>query len=59
MEALGFTGDELELMAGQATLGTMILFPLVLVILFTILYFWMRNRKIEEDASSDVEMASA
>ncbi len=57
--AQGFTGDELELLAGQATLGTMVLFPLILVVAFTILYFWMRNRKPKEDASSDVEMASA
>lgn len=40
----GLTGDELELVAGQATLGTMVAFPAILVILFTILYFWMRNR---------------
>ena len=48
MAAQGFTGDELELMAGQATLGTMVLFPLILVVLFTVLYFWMRNRKSAE-----------
>ncbi len=59
MAAQGFTGDELELMAGQATLGTMVLFPLILVVLFTILYFWMRNRKPEQEQSSDMEMASA
>ena len=59
MAAQGFTGDELELVAGQETLGTMILFPLILVVLFAILYFWMRNRKSDETASGDVEMASA
>jgi MFS family permease len=42
--AQGFTGDELELVAGQATLGTMVLFPGILVVLFAILYFWMKNR---------------
>jgi hypothetical protein len=41
--AAGLTGDELELVAGQATLGTMVIFPLILVGLFTILYFWVRN----------------
>jgi len=41
----GLKGDELELVAGQATLGTMVLFPAILVVLFTILYLWMRNRK--------------
>jgi len=56
MATQGFTGDELDLMAGQATLGTMVLFPLILVGLFTILYFWMRNRKSE---STDAEVAES
>ncbi len=43
--AQGLTGDELELVSGQETLGTMVLFPGILVILFTILYFWMKSRK--------------
>ena len=47
MAAQGYTGDELELLSGQATLGTMVLFPLILIGLFTILYFWMRNRDEE------------
>lgn len=42
--AQGLTGDELELVAGQATLGTMVAFPGILIIAFTILYFWMKNR---------------
>ena len=54
MAAQGFTGDELELMAGQATLGTMVLFPLILVVLFTILYFWMRKRESKEDSNDSV-----
>ncbi|WP_276390036.1 MFS transporter [Eudoraea chungangensis] len=45
--AQGLTGDELELVAGQATLGTMVLFPGILIILFTLLFFWMKNRKPE------------
>lgn len=52
--AQGLTGDELELVSGQATLGTMVLFPAILIVLFTILYFWMKNRK-----KSEVEMATA
>jgi len=55
MATQGFTGDELDLMAGQATLGTMVLFPLILVGLFTILYFWMRNRETKGD-STDAEV---
>ncbi len=45
--AAGFTGDELELVAGQATLGTMVLFPAILVVLFTILHFWVKKRTSE------------
>jgi MFS family permease len=45
--AQGLTGDELELVAGQATLGTMVLFPSILIVLFTILYFWMKNHKTD------------
>jgi len=40
----GLTGDELELVAGQATLGTMVAFPAILIVAFGILYFWMKNR---------------
>ncbi|MCB0686923.1 MAG: MFS transporter [Saprospiraceae bacterium] len=43
--AQGLTGDELELVAGQATLGSMVLFPAILIILFTVLYFWMKKRE--------------
>ncbi len=46
--AEGFTGDELELVSGQATLGTMVLFPAILIGLFTFLYFWMKNRKSDD-----------
>jgi MFS family permease len=51
--AQGFTGDELELVSGQETLGTMVLFPAILIVLFTILYFWLKNKK------SEVEVAVA
>jgi MFS family permease len=43
--ATGLTGDELELVAGQATLGTMVLFPGILIVLFTILFFWVKRAK--------------
>ncbi|MGB5385998.1 MAG: MFS transporter, partial [Eudoraea sp.] len=45
--AQGLTGDALELASGQATLGTMVIFPSILIVLFTILYFWMKNRNPE------------
>ena len=43
--AKGLQGDALELAAGQATLSKMIAFPLVLIVLFTILLIWVRARK--------------
>jgi MFS family permease len=46
--AAGYTGDELELVAGQSTLATMTILPGLLIILFTILYFWVRNREKQE-----------
>ena len=44
-QALGLTGDALELAAGQSTLSLMIGFPGILILLFTILYFWQRKAK--------------
>ncbi|WP_276374933.1 MFS transporter [Chryseolinea sp. H1M3-3] len=41
----GLTGDALELAAGQATLQKMLTFPIILIVLFTILLFWVRRRK--------------
>ncbi len=43
--ATGLEGDALELAAGQSTLQTMITFPAILIVLFTILLFWMRKNK--------------
>ena len=43
--AEGLTGDAMELAAGQATLATMTLFPVILVVAFTILYFWQKKAK--------------
>ena len=45
--AMGLSGDAMELATGQETLKTMTLFPGILIVLFTILYFWMKNRKKE------------
>lgn len=50
--ATGVTGDELELLAGQATLGTMVLFPAILIVLFTILFFWMKGKSGETAAAA-------
>ncbi|GAB3935573.1 MFS transporter [Larkinella terrae] len=43
--ALGLSGDELELAAGQATLLRMTSFPIILIVAFTFLYIYIRNRK--------------
>ena len=45
MEARGLSGADLDLAAGQATLTTMISFPGILIILFTILLFWQKKAK--------------
>jgi len=41
--AAGYKGDELELIAGQATLVSMLSFPGILILLFAILFFWMKK----------------
>lgn len=41
----GLQGDALELAAGQATLQKMLMFPIILIVLFTILLFWVRKIK--------------
>ncbi|WP_114749261.1 MFS transporter [Pleomorphovibrio marinus] len=41
--AAGLTGDELELAAGQDTLLSMVSFPGILIVLFTIFFFWQKN----------------
>ena len=45
--ALGLTGDELELVAGQATLGTMVVLPATLIVLFTLLFFWVKKLNLQ------------
>lgn len=53
--AKGLTGDELELVAGQATLGTMVVFPAILIVLFIILAFWVKKRKADVSATSGLK----
>ncbi len=43
--AAGLTGDQLELVAGQATLSKMTAFPAILIVLFIIFFFWQKNSK--------------
>ncbi|GEO06964.1 hypothetical protein AAE02nite_46280 [Adhaeribacter aerolatus] len=51
--AQGLTGNALELATGQDTLEKMIAFPAILIVLFTILFFWQKNSK----KSKEMEMA--
>ena len=46
-EAIANNAANVELATGQATLGTMVLFPGILVVLFGVLYFWMRGKAKE------------
>lgn len=43
--ATGITGDELDLVAGQATLAKMVTFPAILIVLFIIFFFWQKKVK--------------
>jgi len=51
--AQGLTGNALELATGQETLVKMIAFPAILIVLFTILFFWQKNSK----KTKEMEMA--
>ena len=42
--AIAANAANVELATGQATLSTMIMFPGILIVLFGVLYFWMRGR---------------
>lgn len=43
--AAGLTGDALELATGQDALMKMLSFPAILIVLFTIFFFWQKNTK--------------
>ncbi len=44
-ESAGLTGAALELATGQDTLQKMMYFPIILIVLFTIFFFWQKNTK--------------
>lgn len=52
--AMNLEGDALELAAGQATLQTMVTFPVILIVLFTILLIWVRRMKSTSPAQSEL-----
>jgi MFS transporter, putative metabolite:H+ symporter len=43
--SIGLQGDALELAAGQATLQRMMIVPAILIVMFIILFLWVRSRK--------------
>jgi MFS family permease len=49
----GLSGNALELAAGQDTLQNIVIFPAILIILFTILFFWQRNSKRHKELVID------
>lgn len=51
--AMGLSGDAMELATGQETLKTMTIFPIILIVLFTILYFWMKKKKADDTAPAE------
>src|SRR5690606_28139591 len=53
--AAGLSGDALDLAAGQETLQKMTAFPIILIVLFTILLIWMRRSR--QPAVADTKAA--
>lgn len=45
MAAAGMSGPQLELAAGQDTLAKMVTFPIILIVLFTIFFFWQKKAR--------------
>lgn len=45
MAAAGMSGPQLELAAGQDTLAKMVTFPIILIIMFTIFFFWQKKAR--------------
>ena len=41
----GLIGTELNIATGQMTLSSMMYMPIILIVLFTILYFWMKGKQ--------------
>jgi hypothetical protein len=49
--AAGLTGVEQDLATGQGTLQTIMFFPIILIVMFTILFFWMKGKPKHSEAS--------
>ncbi len=51
--AAGLTGNALELATGQATMSNILYFPLILIVLFTIFFFWQRGATTNKDVAPE------
>lgn len=49
----GLTGDALELAAGQDTLQNMVVFPAILIVLYTVLFFWQRKSESPTEIANE------
>jgi predicted MFS family arabinose efflux permease len=49
--AAGLSGEALELAAGQDTLQKMLTFPVILIVLFGIFFFWQKGKKPAVEAA--------
>ncbi|MEM9831924.1 MAG: MFS transporter [Bacteroidota bacterium] len=58
--AEGLSGDALELAVGQDALQNMLIFPVILIVLFTIFFFWQKNSKkaVPEEEKMTAEYSS-
>ncbi len=52
--ATGLTGDQLELISGQATLAKMVAFPAILIVLFLIFFFWQKKSAPRTEAGASL-----
>lgn len=55
--AEGLSGDALELAVGQDALQNMLIFPIILIVLFAIFFFWQKNKKPEHEYEEPEVMA--
>jgi len=51
------SGADLELFIGTGTIGNMLFFPLILIVLFSILYFWVKGRKTASTLAAEGNLA--
>jgi MFS family permease len=52
--ASGVAGDQIDLVAGQATLSKMVAFPGILIVLFLIFFFWQKKSAPRTQASASL-----